>query len=256
MSKSIQGAQSFARNMSVLQQIADSNTPPSRAELMQICGLTRPTLYRIIASLEAEGMIAVTNNNCYILGGRLVSLARQALAQSDIREISQSSLRHLRDTTGETVHLAIRNDDDLVYIDKFESREVVRMASTIGTRIAFCSSGVGKAFLSALPVSEAENLIDKMPIKKLTSFTTIDHQAVKNIVSEARTAGFVFDNQENETGIVCFGAAICEGTNRPVASVSVSVPLFRLYEDVSRYSAPLLAAVAEISEKLGFVRPT
>ena len=254
MSKSIQGAQSFSRNMNVLQQIADASSPPSRAELMQHCGLTRPTLYRIIASLEAEGLIAAMKDNRYTLGGRLVNLARQALAQNDVREIAQPSLRHLRDTTGETVHLAIRNGEDLVYIDKFESREVVRMASTIGTRVTFCSSGVGKAFLSALPVPDAQSLIANMTIKKITPFTTTDHSAVKNIVSQARAEGFVFDNQENEIGIVCFGAAICESTDHPVASVSVSVPLFRLSEDVSRYSVPLLAAVAEISAKLGFVR--
>lgn len=254
MSKSIQGTQSFARNMNVLQQIADASTPPSRAELMQHCRLTRPTLYRIIASLEAEGLIAATKDNRYALGGRLVRLARQALAQNDVREIAGPSLRRLRDTTGETVHLAIRSGDDLVYIDKFESREVVRMASAIGTRVTFSSSGVGKAFLSALPVSEAESLIAQMTIRKITPFTTTDHRAVKNIVSQARAAGFVCDNQENEIGIVCFGAAICEGTDRPVAGVSVSVPLFRLREDFSRYSDPLLAAVAEISAKVGFVR--
>ncbi len=254
MSKSIQGTQSFARNMNVLQQIADAPTPPSRAELMQHCGLTRPTLYRIIAVLEAEGLIAATKDNRYALGGRLVSLARQALAQNDVREIAGPSLRRLRDTTGETVHLAIRSGDDLVYIDKFESREIVRMVSTIGTRVTFSSSGVGKAFLSALPVSEAESLIAQMTIKKITPFTTTDRRAVKNIVSQARAAGFVRDNQENEIGIVCFGAAICEGTDRPVASVSVSVPMFRLHEDISRYSAPLLAAVAEISANAGFVR--
>lgn len=254
MSKSIQGAQSFARNMNVLQQIADAGTPPSRAELMQHCGLTRPTLYRIVASLEAEGLIATTKDNRYTLGGRLVMLARKALAQNDIREIAGSPLMHLRDTTGETVHLAIRSGDDLIYIDKFESREVVRMASTIGTRVTFSSSGVGKAFLSALPVSEAESLIAKMSIHKITPFTTIDHSAMKDIVSQTRVAGFVCDNQENEIGIVCFGAAICEGTDRPVASVSVSVPLFRLHEDISRYSVPLLEAVAVISAKLGFVR--
>lgn len=254
MSKSIQGTQSFARNMNVLQQIADAPTPPSRAELMQHCGLTRPTLYRIIAVLEAEGLIAATKDNRYALGGRLVSLARQALAQNDVREIAGPSLRRLRDTTGETVHLAIRSGDDLVYIDKFESRKIVRMVSTIGTRVTFSSSGVGKAFLSALPVSEAESLIAQMTIKKITPFTTTDRRAVKNIVSQARAAGFVRDNQENEIGIVCFGAAICEGTDRPVASVSVSVPMFRLHEDISRYSAPLLAAVAEISANAGFVR--
>ena len=74
MAASVQGAQSFARTMDVLQQIADARRPLSRAELVQLSGLTRPTLYRIIASLESEGLIEANAENRYRLGGRLVSL--------------------------------------------------------------------------------------------------------------------------------------------------------------------------------------
>jgi len=240
--------------MSVLQQIADASPAPSRAELMRQCGLTRPTLYRVIASLEAEGLIEATNDNRYQLGGRLISLARQALGQSDVRKVAEPFLMRLRDDTGETVHLAIRSGDELVYIDKMESREVVRMSSTIGTRVPFHSSGVGKAFLSALPSSQADQLIEQMTLVQITPFTSTDRAVLQETVRQARAAGFVRDDQENEAGIVCFGAAICETVDRPVASVSVSVPLFRLSENPSRYSAPLLEAAAEISAHLGFTR--
>ena len=171
-----------------------------------------------------------------------------------MRKIAEPSLARLRDATGETVHLAIRSGDELVYIDKIESQEVVRMASTIGTRISFHASSVGKAFLSALPTSDAENMIDHMTLTRFTSFTAIDCVTLQETVKQARAAGFVCDNQENEIGIVCFGAAICDGADHPVASVSISVPLFRLSNDASRYSAPLLQATAEISAQLGFIR--
>ena len=252
MSKSVQGAQSFSRNMGVLQLIADAGGALSRVELLKKCGLTRPTLYRIIASLEAEGMIAATGDNRYTLGGRLVSLARLALAQNDVRKIAEPELTQLRDATGETVHLAIRSGDELVYIDKIESRQVVRMASTIGTRVPFHSSGVGKAFLSAMQIATADQLIDRLTLPALTSFTTTGRSALRKTVRQARKTGFVRDDQENEIGIVCFGAAICEGVDRPVASVSVSVPLFRLGE-AEQYSEPLLEAVTAISRQLGYI---
>ncbi len=256
MLTSVQGTQSFSRAMSVLQQIADADRAPTRAELLRSCELTRPTLYRIIASLQAEGLIETTGDNRYRLGGRLVGLARQALAQNDVRKIAEPSLRELRDATCETVHLAIRSGNELVYIDKMESLEIVRMSSTIGTRVPFHSSGVGKAFLSALPPSDADQLIDRLTLTKITSFTVTERDELQETVITAKAAGFVCDNQENEIGIVCFGAAVCESTERPVASISVSVPLFRLAEDTSRYSAPLLKAVADISAKLGFISPT
>lgn len=252
MTATVQGAQSFSRSLSVLQLIADSPAPPTRAELQRQCGLTRPTLYRIIASLEAEGLVAAAGDGRYRLGGRLIGLARAALAQNDVRRQAEQALTALRDATGETVHLAIRSGDELVYIDKIESREVVRMMSTIGTRVPFHSSGVGKAFLSALPAAEADALIDRIELPAITPHTTTDPDRLRALVARARQDGFVRDDEENETGITCFGAPICEAPGRPVASVSVSVPRFRLRPDET-YAAPLKQAVARISERLGYI---
>lgn len=254
MSTPVQGAQSFARSIAVLQLIADAGQALSRTDLVKRTELTRPTLYRIIASLEAEGLIEATDDNRYRVGGRLIALARTALAENDVRKVAGPYLTRLRDATGETVHLAIRSGDELVYIDKIESQEAVRMTSTIGTRIAFHATAVGKAFLSAMPNAEANALINRIALPALTSFTTTDRAALEAIVQRGKEDGYVCDDQENEIGIVCFGAAICQDTDRPVASVSVSVPLFRL-EDVKRYSAPLMEAVSEISKRMGYTAP-
>ncbi|MFK7962541.1 MAG: IclR family transcriptional regulator [Burkholderiaceae bacterium] len=251
MSEPIQGAQSFARNIAVLQLIADAGEPLSRADLQKLCGLTRPTLYRVLAALASEGLIELSRDNRYKLGGRLVSLARAALAQNDIRSAAATPLTRLRDATGETVHLAVRSGDELVYVDKIESREVVRMASTVGTRVPFHSSGVGKAFLSALAPAEATALIGRLTLLSITPHTTTSRRALLKTVKAAREAGFVRDDQENELGIVCFGAAIREAVDRPVASVSVSVPVFRLAHDTAMYSDALLQAVSDISTALG-----
>ena len=254
MSTSVQGAQSFSRSIGVLQTIADSAEAVSRAALVKQCGLTRPTLYRIIASLEAEGLIEATADNRYRIGGRVISLARTALEQNDVRREAEPFLKHLRDETAETVHLAIRSGDALVYIDKIESQEAVRMTSTIGTRVNFHSTSVGKAFLSAMPEQQSDELIHRIDLPSLTKFTTTDRAALRTIVRQAAQQGFVRDDQENEIGIVCFGAAICDRADNPVASVSVSVPLFRL-RDEQQYIAPLMEAVSSISKRLGYIDP-
>jgi DNA-binding IclR family transcriptional regulator len=252
MADAVQGAQSFSRSINVLQLIADADRPLSRAEVLDLCGLTRPTLYRIIASLEAEGLIEAAGGNRYRLGARLVSLSRRALAQNDVRKLAEPWLTELRDATGETVHLAIRSGDEMVYIDKVESLEAVRMASTIGTRVAFHSTSVGKAYLSAMAAEDAATLIDRLDLIATTPATITDAGALRISTVKARSAGFVREIEENEPGITCFGAAIMEARDRPVGCISVSVPLFRLKEP-EHYSAPLLRAVDEISGQLGYV---
>jgi len=256
MQQRVQGTQSFTRIMDLLQQIADRQSPPNLGELVAESGLTRPTVYRLVAVLQAEQMIAQTADKRYKPGLRLVSLARNALADIDIRRIARAELEQLRDATGETVHLAIRSGDELVYIDKIESHETVRMASTIGTRVPFHSTGVGKAFLSALAEKDATILTEQLPLNPVTRFTTTDPIILSRKIDVARSQGFVFDDQENEIGIVCYGAAIVDASGQPVASISVSVPLFRHSNSPDFYSAPLMRHRDAIERQLGFSRST
>ena len=252
MNSSVQGAQSFARSIAVLQMIAESAQPLSRAELASRSDLTRPTLYRIIASLEAEGLIRQSSQGGYSLGVRLVELARTALAQNDIRGVAGPELERLRDVTGETVHLAVPSNDAMVYIDKIESRETVRMMSTIGSRIPYHSTSVGRAYLSALPEADADALIDRIETPAITEFTVTDLNRLKDIVRQARLAGVAREEQENERGIICFGAAIRDRTQAPIAAISVSVPMFRL-DETRGYEAAISRAADEISKGLSFI---
>ncbi len=246
----VQGAQSFSRSLNVLQMIADYDGAPTIADLLSRTDLTRPTLYRILGSLEAEGLVLRQRDKSYILGIRLVTLARKALADNDLRKIARPCLEKLRDETGETVHLAIRSGDELVYVDKIESTATVRMTSTIGTRVNFHSTGVGKAFLSAMEPSDADELIDRLTLSRITRYTTTDKKVLRDIVAQSRQQGFVFDDQENEEGIVCYGAAICSAVGAPVAAVSVSIPTFRLQSDPGFYISPLQKWTRQISSLL------
>ena len=78
-------------------------------------------------------------------------------------------------------------------------------------------------------------------------------ECARDQVRECRAQGYVFDNQENEAGIVCYGAPIREATGSPVASISVSVPMFRCAVNPSFYSDPVLHCVECLSKQLGYV---
>ncbi len=249
--KTVQGAQSFSRGMAVLQAIADSDRPPGVGDLVRSVALSRPTLYRILAALEVEGLVRQMAGRRYLLGTRLIGLAHRALAQHDIRSHARDAMTALRDSTGETVHLAVRDREEMVYIDKIESLEVVRMASTVGTRVPFHTSSVGKAYLAALPLEEAEALIDRLTLTPVTERSVGDRRTLRDAVERARKRGYSADEEENETGIVCFGAAIRDASQCPVASVSVSVPTFRLRDEAELYWRPLVEQCAAVSRRLG-----
>ena len=249
----VKGTQSFSRSIDVLQIISDQDRAIIFTDILKKSDLTRPTLYRILSSLEEEGLVHKTNSKHYKLGSRLISLAQNALAQFDIRRIAYSPLSKLRDETGETVHLAIRSKDMMVYVDKFESKEIVRMTSMVGTLIPFHSSSVGKAYLSGIDQNQLNKILENLKFLPQTPQTSENLNKIYKDIELTKKNGYSFDNEENENGIICFGANIKDNTSSPVASVSVSIPTFRLKKDKSIYWKPLLSKCDEISKLLGYM---
>ncbi|MGE4434797.1 IclR family transcriptional regulator, partial [Achromobacter sp.] len=174
----VAGAAAFAKFMAVLQAVADAPQPPSAAALARRCGYPRPTVYRIVAALAEQGMLAETGG-AYRLGPRLLALASRAWSQFDLRATLAADLRALRDATGETVHLAVPAGAEMIYIDKLESPGPVRMASRVGAAVALHSSAVGKAYLAALGEAAREPLLRDLPLEPRMPGTLADLPALR-----------------------------------------------------------------------------
>lgn len=248
----IAGTAAFSKFMAVLQLIADQEAPLSIAQLAVLSGYPRPTVYRILGALMAEGMVVENpRSKQYEVGPRLIHLASRAWDRSDIRTTAIEPLRQLRDITRETVHLAVPSDHSMVYIEKLESPQAVRMDSRIGTRVTLYSSSVGKAYLAGLEQAPRERLMRALHLEAFTANTHTTLAALRADVEETRTRGYAEDREENEAQIFCYGAAIVGADGVPVACVSVSIPLYRRLPDAQQaYVTPLLQACATISRKL------
>jgi IclR family KDG regulon transcriptional repressor len=112
----VKGAAAFSKSIAILQMIADSQDPPSISTLVKQSGLPRPTLHRLLKALAAEDMVELRPNKTYAVGARTLQLAGRALAQNDLAKIAAPEMSLLSAQTQETVHLAIRSSNDLVYI--------------------------------------------------------------------------------------------------------------------------------------------
>jgi DNA-binding IclR family transcriptional regulator len=251
--KTVAGAAAFSKFIAVLQLVADAPTPPNVARLSAASGYPRPTVHRIVAALQAEGLIVgVGNGTTFGLGPRLVNLASRSWERSDLRLAAVDALMELRDLTSETIHLAVPSQGEMVYIEKLESPHAVRMASRIGTRVSLTSSSVGKAYLATLGVAEREALMQDAPLERFTdhTLTTLDQVREEIVATEQR--GYAEDREENEVAISCFGAAIRGTDGRAVGCISISMPTYRLKSDAPTcYIEPLMAACRTIAARLG-----
>lgn len=248
----IAGTAAFSKFVAVLQIIADQDAPLTIAQLATLSGYPRPTVYRILAALMAEGMVVENpRTRQFEVGPRLINLASRAWDRSDLRATAIDDLRALRDATRETVHLAVPSDTGMVYIEKLESPQAVRMTSRIGTRVTLYSSSVGKAYLAALDQQRRERLMGAIRMERFTEHTITDLAALRAEIDDTARRGYAEDREENEAQIFCYGAAIRGADGLPAACISISIPLFRRREDVQQtYIRPLLDTCAAIARKL------
>ena len=250
MSDRVQGAASFSKNIAVLQEVCDASSPPTISELMEKLNMPRPTLYRMLAALEAERFIEQDTLKRWQIGPRAMQLAANAWKNNDLRKISRPFLEQLRDQTGETIHLAIRNGFEMIYIDKVESREAVRMASTIGARVPFHSTSVGKAFLFALDENERSEILDQIPFTKITEYSVSSKSALGKQLHSFTESNFIIEHEENEIGVACYGEAILNNNAFPIGAVSVSIPIYRMNEDHTFYTDALHNICQSITKNL------
>ena len=251
----VAGTQAFGKFMRVLQLVADAEQPPNVAVLMRATGFPRPTVHRIVAGLVAERMLVEDpSSHLLSLGPRLIQLASRSWGRSDLRLAAMDALKHLRDVTGETVHLAVPNGNNMVFIEKLESPSAVRMSSRIGTSVPLHVTAVGKAWLAALEPAAQAALLKGLPMPRYTEHTLTERAALQAELARTREQGWSSDREEHEAGVYCFGAVVRGATGAPVAAISVTTLLFRQKDDPEQaYVAPLLAACAAVSARIAEV---
>ncbi|ACL57674.1 IclR family transcriptional regulator [Methylobacterium nodulans] len=229
----IPGTAAFTKFMRVLQAVADRPDEMTVARLCRSTELPRATVHRIAAALVAEGMLSEGDNGRLHLGPRLISLAFRSWDGSLLRQAAQEHLVRLRDRLDETVHLAVHDRGEMVYIDKLESYRTVRMASRIGTRVSLHSSSVGKAWLATLPDEELNPLLERAALISHTphSITSIDR--LREEIAATRMRGYSLDLQENELDICCYGKSLQGPHGKVLGCISVSLPRYR-FESMRR----------------------
>ena len=125
-----------------------------------------------------------------------------------------------------------REGSDCVYIDKVEATQNnIRMVSHIGSRIPFYRSAVGKALAANMTEDEVAKLWAHTKINRTTPYTISNYEDFSDILNEIRRKGYALDNEENETGVRCIGAALDIAENSTEYAFSISLPVGRMDND-------------------------
>ena len=245
---------SLRRALTILNHLGDDAVPPEGATLNEIAhavGLPKSTVFRLISPLCDFGLVQQDEARRYRLGPQTAYLGRAYEERLHLPAVAHPLLRQLMVQSGETIHLAVVVGADVVYVNKVEAVQPVRMASRIGSRQPAYSTGCGKAFLAyADEAVISETIQAGLPGRTPQTLTT--PAALRADLEATRTRGYSIDDVENEEPIRCVGAAIFDHRGRVVAALSVSGLTSRVTKARLPELGPLAMKFAdEVSALLG-----
>lgn len=250
--KAAEAVQAVERAFQLLDVLA--RTDAGVSELARATGLHKATVHRLLRTLRGLGLVELgPDGTRYRLGLRLLELGGRVLARLDLRDVARPYLTELRDRTRLTVHMAVLDGAEVVYIEKLDSPANLRMASFVGTRNPAYCTALGKAILAALPEDELEAVLAKTRFVPKTSNTITSPEALRQDLAATRARGYSIDNVENEEGIRCVGAPIFGHSGRVVASISASGPIFSVtLEGIDELGQMVANVGQQISRALGY----
>jgi IclR family acetate operon transcriptional repressor len=245
--------QSVDRALNLLQAIAQMGGEATLTELAGRTGLNISTCHHLLATLTKRGFVAKwPGRRGYALGARILQLS-QACLQVDLPRRAEPFIERINQATGETVHLAVRQGDNIVALLKREARHAVRVdTGGLGSPDAAHATATGKAMLAWLPEDEIRRVVTAGGMTPFTPNTITDFAALIEELRLVRRKGFAIDREEYQPGVICIGAAIRDHSGAVVGAISASTPTMRASEEhLARMREEVVAATRALSAELG-----
>jgi DNA-binding IclR family transcriptional regulator len=238
-SSSLRTIQAVDRAAALLKAVADSRQPPTVVELAERTGLNRSTAWRLLATLDQQGLVErdpVTQR--YSLGYAILQMAAGGDHDALVRR-ARPVVERLATTTGETASLAVAKRFELVYVDQVEAPTVMS-PNWLGRPAPLHATSSGKAFLAWLPPEERAALLTPGRLKRYTSTTITTRPQLEHELEAVRRDGYSICVGELEETLWGVSAAVLNERERPVAIVTVWGPQHR----VSRERLPEIGGYA------------
>ncbi|WP_290056450.1 IclR family transcriptional regulator [Amycolatopsis solani] len=190
-------------------------------ELAVRAGLTKTTTFRLVGDLVRLGLLERAGER-YRLGGTLFELGSLVPRRQDLRETALPFLQDLFESTRQTVHFGIRDDRDVVYLDRIRGHDAVPLPSRIGGRLPLTCTAIGKALLAFSEPSLADAILAD-PLPRLTPSSITDPVRLRTALEQTQVSGMAYEEEEAAAGVSCIAAPVFSGA-QAVAALSVAVP--------------------------------
>lgn len=245
------GVRVLGRACGVLDCFTEAEPRLGVAELRQRTGLPATTIARIVATLVQEGLL-VREGDSYRVGLRVLVWSAPARAGSSLLGIARPFVEQLRDVTGESAGLYIRQDATRVLVIAESSNHSVIYRGYEGQVLPLHAGAAGKCFMAfdqdALAAATASGLT------AYTDSTVVSASSLHAQLEEIRERGWAFTESEREVGLNSVGAPVLGYGGRPEAVLAIGGPSTRLDAEAGERLGPVVVATARaVAARLGYV---
>lgn len=243
------------RAIDILTALSDGK-PRTLAELSEDITLSSSTTYRLITTLAYHNYIERDEHTGkYTLGFACLELAQSYQINNRIRKVALPELEILRDQTAETIHLAILDNMEVVYLEKLHGLHAIGlMSSHVGGRaLAYCT-GLGKALLAYIDQERVRAHFERVEFTRYTDTTIDSVDELMRHLDLVHHQGYAWDEGEHEPDVCCVAAPIFDLSGRVVAAISIAGPSTRMGSPEVRaeLTNQVLQAASAISKQLGY----
>ncbi|MDF9840751.1 MULTISPECIES: IclR family transcriptional regulator [unclassified Paenibacillus] len=230
-----------------------TNEELSLNEMVQLSGIPKTSIHRMIGSLEEMGFLHKDAEGKYSLGLLFLQFGQLVAERLDIRQVARPVMQALRDEFEEAVNLVIKDRNECIYIEKLESTHPVRLYTKIGRRAPLYAGACARIILSFLPEQEREQYLQTINPVPFALGTVTDKQKLRQMLEESRINGYSISHSELEDHTASLAAPIFDYSGKVVGGLSIAGPDIRFQEDrLPELIERVKSSATDISRKLGW----
>jgi IclR family acetate operon transcriptional repressor len=239
----------------LLKQFSSRDRELGVSELARRLDLSKSTVHRLLVTLTSESLLDQDpESGKYRLGIAMHDLGQAVSTRLDLHEAVIPPMEQLRNVTGEAVHTAVLDGREVVYVERLDSPQTLRLFLEVGRRNYAHLTSTGKCLLAHLPADELERTLKGWKLEKRTSHSITSHAKLRFELGEIRKRGYAENRFESEYGVISVAAPIRNLMGSVIASVSVAGPDARMEENMPQAIQAVQKAAAVASHRLGYRR--
>ena len=240
------------RGLELLGQFTRQTPTLTGAELARNLDLPRASVFRILHTLERSGFVErVGETASYKLSVGVLRLGFEYLSSMELTEHGRPVVEQLRDASGYSAHLVVRDGRDVVFVVKAPGRSALFHSIQVGARLPAHATVLGRILLSDLSAAELAALYSQAPLSAYTPMTPTSLAALSELIAQDRERGYGVSMGGYEAGISTIAAPVFNEQGRVTAAVSISLPTGRIDEpELAPLIEAVRAAAAQMSERL------